>query len=218
MKLQTLIPRFDPEHPRSAIENMKLLADASDAEILAFLHDDVDVHDPDWTFKVTCFFEWFPKVGLVGFGGALGLGTWDIYKRPYDFRQLARQDYYSAQDGWENHGDYLNRALRVTMLDGYALIFRRQAYEEMGRWDAALANGLEYHMYDFWACCRMEELGWEVWALPISCNHHGGGTSVKAEYDAWLKSRGIEGDGEIHRKAHEICYERFRRILPWRLR
>jgi len=197
---------------------MKLLADASNADILAFLHDDVDVHDPDWMDKVALFFEWFPKVGLAGFGGAMGLGTDDIYKRPYDFRQLARLSYLSNQDGWEVHGHHLDQAHRCTMLDGFALIFRREAYEEMGGWQRLLDLGLTFHMYDFAACCEMERHGWEVWMLPIACIHHGGGTSITREYDAWLRSRGIAGDSEIHARAHEICYEEYRAVLPWRLR
>ena len=218
MKLSVLIPRFDPAHPRSAIENMKLLADEADGDLLAFIHSDVTIHDEDWQEQVVAHFKSHEKCGLVGFGGALGLGTRDIYRTPYRLQQLARIEYYSNQDDWEVHGRHLMEARRVTMLDGFALIFRRADYENAGGWEAALSLGLSFHMYDFWACCRVHELGREVWALPVSCAHHGGGVSVSKEYDQWLRSQGIDGDSEIHRKAHEICYERFRNVLPWRLK
>ena len=85
--------------------------------------------------------------------------------------------------------------MRVAVLDGFSLVFRREAYEQMGGWDDALTAGLTYHCYDTWACCRMAELGLEVWSLPIECWHHA-------------------GDAEVHTKAHKVIYERFRSVLP----
>ena len=217
MRLQVLIPRFNPSEPRSAIENMKLLANGCDADLLAFLHDDVTIYEPDWEGIVEDFMEHRPECGLLGFGGALGLGTADIYKTPYRLQQLARIDYWSNVRDAEVHGRRATDNMRVTMLDGFALIFRRAAYVEMGGWQALLNMGLTFHMYDFAACCIMQRLGWEVWMLPMDCQHHGGGTSVSREYDEWLRSQGIAGDSEVHAKAHEICYREFRDVLPWRL-
>ena len=73
-------------------------------------------------------------------------------------------------------------------------------------------------MYDAAMACLMAEKGWEVWMLPIPCHHAGGNTSTTPAYDAWLRSRGINGDAEVHEKAHRIIYERFRQILPLRVR
>jgi len=217
MNLDLLIPTFDPKHPRSAIENMKLLADDSTADILAFVHTDVTIYEPDWMGIVTDFFKARPECGLLGFGGARGLGTPDIYKTPYRLQQLARIDYWSNDREAETHGKRATDNMQVTMLDGFALIFSREAYEAMGGWKDALDGGLSFHAYDFWACCRMQELGYEVWMLPLDVHHHGGGTSVSREYDEWLRGRGIAGDSEIHTKAHEVIYERLRSVLPWRV-
>ena len=218
MKLDLLIPKFNPSEPRSAIENMKLLADDSTADILAFIHDDVTMIDPDWQETVLDFMEHRPECGLLGFGGALGLGTDDIYKTPYRLQQLARISYWSGVRDAEVHGNRATDNMRVTMLDGFALIFRREAYEAMGGWQTMLDMGLTFHMYDFAACCMMERLEWEVWMLPLDCQHHGGGTSVSPEYDSWLRGKGINGDSEIHTLAHEICYREFKDVLPWRVR
>lgn len=212
--IDLLIPRFDPLNPRSAIENMKLLADESSADVLAFVHDDVDIQDQDWMQVVQDFFAANPDCGLVGFGGALALGHPYIYKLPYDLMQLARYDYISNVIDAENHGRRVTVPVQVVVLDGFCQIFRRAAYEEMGGWQAVLNLGLTFHMYDFAAACFMARLGWKVWMLPIPCKHHGGRTSVSAAYDQWLHSQGIAGDAEVHRKAHEVCYREFRDVLP----
>lgn len=214
--IDLLIPRFDPEHPHSAVMNMAMLAAKSDGDILAFLHDDVEIFDPG--YDAQGFFDKHPKCGMVGFGGALGLGTNDIYKRPYDLMQLARLDFVSNMKDAELHGRRVLEPTRVSVLDGFSQIIRRTAYEEVGRWDAVLDIGIEYHMYDAAMACLMAEKGWEVWMLPIPCHHAGGRTSTTPAYDAWLRSRGINGDGEVHAKAHRIIYDRFRNILPLRVR
>lgn len=212
-----LIPRWNPAAPKGCIENMRDLALGRTEDLLAFIHSDVEIYDPEWQGKVEAHFLEHGRCGLLGFGGALGLGHPDIYKRPYQLQQLARFEYFSAVRDWETHGYYLAVPKRVAMLDGFALIFRREAYEEMGGWTSALEIGLQFHMYDFAACCMMERLGWEVWAIPMDCLHKGGGVSVSTEYDAWLRAQGIAGDSEVHTKAHEICYREFKDILPWRI-
>lgn len=224
--IDVLIPRFDPTNPHSAVENMKLLAERTPRfekmEVFqAFIHDDVEIDNPDEMQsaimeQVQVFFKEHPKCGMVGFGGALGLGTSDLYKRPYDYRQLARIDFYSNLEDAEKHGKRATQPMRVSVLDGFCQIIRRTAYEQVGRWQAVLDMGIEFHCYDLAMACLMAEHNWEVWMLPIACKHNGGRTSCSPEYDAWLRSRGINGDLEIHQKSHRIVYERFREILPLR--
>lgn len=221
MTIDILIPRFDPSAPKGCIQNMlDLYAElpAHDAELIAFIHSDVTIYDTDWPRKVEEFFAAHPKCGLLGFGGAPALGLPDIYKTPYRLIQLARIGYASNQRDWQVHGSHLTEPRRVAMLDGFCLIFRRKAYEDIGGWEAALKLGLMFHCYDNWVCCMMARRKWEVWALPIDVMHHGGGASVTTEYHNWLVSRGISGDSEVHTKAHEIIYREFRDVLPIRVR
>ena len=214
MSIALLVPQWDPNAPKGCIENMRDLAQGGTADILAFLHSDVTDLEEDWQAKVESFFGVNPQCGLVGFGGALGLGHRDIYKRPYQLQQLARRNYFSAQRDWQTHGYLLTTPLRVAVLDGFALVFRREAFEQMGGWQPLLDAGLTYHCYDTWACCMMARLGWETWALPVKCWHHGGGVSTSGSYLEWLDAQGIAGDAEVHTKAHRIIYEEFRDVLP----
>jgi|WetSurMetagenome_2_1015567.scaffolds.fasta_scaffold04516_8 hypothetical protein len=212
--IDILIPKFVPSSPRSAVENMKVGAEGSTADIIAFLHDDVDIHFQDWETTVGKFFADHPQCGMLGFGGARGLGAYDIYKLPYDYRQLARIDYMSNTDDAEVHGRRVTEPTQVAVLDGFCQIIRRTAYEEVGGWQTVLDMGIPFHCYDLAMACLMKEKGWEVWMLPIPCHHYGGRTSTTAEYDTWLRSRGINGDAEIHSKAHRVIYDRFRNVLP----
>ena len=214
MTIALLIPVWDPSAPKGCIQNMRDLAQGHTEDILAFIHSDVTDLEEYWQRKVELHFLAHPRCGLLGFGGALRLGSKDLYKRPYQLQQLARFSYFSAQRDWRVHGRLLERPMRVAVLDGFSLVFRREAYEQMGGWDDALTAGLTYHCYDTWACCRMAELGLEVWSLPIECWHHGGGVSVQSDYIEWLYKQGIAGDAEVHTKAHKVIYERFRSVLP----
>jgi Glycosyltransferase like family len=216
--IDLLIPKFNPAYPHSAVENMALLADKSEDDTYAFLHDDVEIIQAPWPGLVTAFFQHHPKCGMVGFGGALGLGTGDMYKRPYNLLQLARLSYISNMKEAELHGSRVIVPTQVSVLDGFCQIIRRTAYEDVGGWQAVLDMGIEFHAYDTAMACLLAEKGWEVWMLPIPCHHAGGRTSCSPEYDAWLRSRGINGDGEVHAKAHRIIYDRFRTVLPLRVR
>lgn len=226
--IDILIPRFDPAHPRSAVWNMGALANMSEADTYAFMHDDVEIDHAYndawwgdttlWEFEVLKSFANNPKVGMVGFGGALGLGTDDLYKRPYQLQQLARIDFISNMKEAELHGRRVTVPTQVSVLDGFCQIIRAEAYWDVGGWQSVLDLGIEFHMYDAAMACLMKEKGWEVWMLPVPCHHHGGRTSTTPEYDAWLRSRGIDGDHEIHEKAHRIIYDRFRNVLPLRVR
>jgi len=201
-------------NPASAVENMEWGASERKGNILAFLHDDCTIDEFGWDAKIDYHFHRYPNCGLLGFGGALGLGTADLYKRPYQLQQLARQRFFSNMAEAESHGQRTTETRRVAVLDGFAQVFRRSAYVNMGGWKDALDAGITFHMYDAWAACRMWELGWETWLLPLACSHHGGLTSVSAEYDQWLRAKGVEGDAEVHTKAHEVIYQRFRNTLP----
>ena len=201
----------------SAVENMRRGAADTKGNIIAFLHDDCTIDEDGWDAKIDYHFHRYPNCGLLGFGGALGLGTPDLYKRPYQLQQLARVQFFSNMSEAEHHGQRTTQPRRVAVLDGFAQVFRRSAYVNMGGWRDALDAGITFHMYDAWAACRMWELGWETWLLPLACSHHGGLTSVSQEYDAWLRAKGVEGDAEVHTKAHEVIYERFRNVLPIRV-
>ena len=63
-----------------------------------------------------------PEVAVASFCGALGHGTDDIYNGPYDYRQLARQDFISNMKDAERHGKRVLSPCDVAVVDSMAII------------------------------------------------------------------------------------------------
>lgn len=212
-----------------------------DADLIAFLHDDVIIEQEGWEQVVLEHFSAHPRCGLAGFGGGLGFAHADIYKVPYDYRQLARIDFVSNMREAEHHGRRVKEAMRVAALDGFALITSREFYEKggyiptepadwqtapmrdgvhiRGAWDACLRDDIPFHEYDAWISCRAAELGYETWMLPIACHHQGGQTSVtrQQEYAGVLKRLGYSSPEDLYERGHRAVYERFGGLLPIRI-
>lgn len=191
------------------------------ARVIACLHDDVWMEETDWDAKVLDCFADNPQCGLLGFGGATGLGAANIYQVPYDPMQLARQDFVSNMRDAEAHGRRAHassewrlacRPERVACLDGFSLIGRREYWEGWsvfdqqqpyslvggGAWNLfqRMADaGLVHHAYDSALGCYAKRLGWEVWMLPLRCHHHGGLTAVAdPAYHEWAHRQQTHDD------------------------
>lgn len=177
-----------------------------DCDILAFIHDDVIIRESGWQERVLKEFA-DPEVGLVGFGGALGHGTAGLYKEPYDHRQLARDHYMSNVDDAEVHGERFSGSRDVAVLEGYALIFRREVLEKSGGWPV---GKIEYVGYDYWSSCITRRLGYRIRVCGIRCHHLGGRTYI----DKGFGRR--QGHWERYLDAHRYIYQEFADVLPFR--
>jgi hypothetical protein len=195
-------------------------------EILCCLHDDLEILDPAWVSKVEQHFRRYPKCGLLGFGGAIGLGSDQIYKTPYDPMQLARIGFRSNLVDAENHGMRSLLAEQVACLDGFSLIGRRDFFLGLDRygkkherpWTYFEDQGLYHHAYDSLLGAYAKRLDWEVWYLPIRCKHYGGQTAVGDKgYQAWALTQIPEGDKGFWLQSHQRGYDLFQDVLPIRV-
>lgn len=182
--------------------------------ILAYIHDDVAIYEPDWDLRVLKEFD-DPTVAVVGFGGGTGLGTPGIYKTPYRLQQLARSCYASNVRDAEVHGERFTGERDVAVLDGFSLIIRRSFLDEIGGWPT---KDLTFHMYDAFIGCMARRYGYRVRLVGIDCHHFGGRTSTRPGYNDWLKTKYGKTDVDIHSGAHEYCYREFRDLLPFDVR
>jgi len=186
----------------------------STAPILAFIHDDVEIYEAGWDAAVLEEFQ-RPGVGVVGFGGALGLGTDDIYKTPYRLQQLARLQYGSNAPDWQTHGHRFTGSREVATLDGYCLIVRRELLDKIGGWKVMQT---QFHCYDTALTLYARRHGYKVRQLGIYAKHCGGGTSVKdGRYAEWLKREFGKTDADVHRESHDWLYAEFKDVLPVRV-
>ena len=206
-----------------------------DADVIACLHDDLEIHDPQWVQKVLDRFDRQPAVGLLGFGGAIGLGDSDIYQKPYAPVQLARIGFRSNLVDAEVHGVRSLLAERVACLDGFSQIGRREFWDgevrkpQLGTfsieteydfrpWHILTKLGLIHHIYDGALGCLAARYGWETWYLPIRCRHLGGQTAVGDEgYQRWAKQQVEGGDHGFWESGHQAVYEAFKDQLPLRV-
>jgi len=207
-----------------------------DAEILACLHDDLEILDPHWASVVEDFFAAHPACGLLGFGGATALGHPQIYQRPYDPMHLARAGFRSNLVDAEAHGQRSLIPARVACLDGFSQIGRRAFWEGCRagpEYKAGISGvylggrpltlleqlGMRHHFYDGALGCLAARYGWEVWYLPIRCRHLGGQTAVgDPGYHAWATTQDPQGDQGFWQQAHRIGYDAFRDVLPLRVK
>jgi hypothetical protein len=187
----------------------------SSEPIIAYIHDDVEIYDRDWYDVVEKQFE-DPAVGLVGFGGAKRHGAPDLYKKPYRLTDLARADYWSNTKDAETHGRRLkhNESTEVVVLDGFALIVRREVLDGMGGWQPDVWPG--HHNYDYRLCAETRRQGYKILAVGVDCHHHGGRTATTSEYQEWAKTTKWGSDVEMHKQGHRMFYDEYRDVMPAR--
>lgn len=211
------------------------LSDYRQFSIIACLHDDFEIQEPEWDLKVAKYFDRRPNLGLAGFGGAVGLGALDMYERPYDPMSLARVGFRSNLEDAEKHGTRSLLAEPVACLDGFSQIGYRGFWN--GLWSPAKATaphvrveaaerpwttlerlGFVHHFYDGALGCLSARLGWETWYIPLRGKHYGGRTAVGDKgYQAWATGKDPRGDQGFWEAAHRIGYREFKDVLPLRV-
>jgi len=203
--------------------SLQWLYENTTAPIIAFLHSDAEVFEQGWDERVLKEFD-DPRVGVVGFGGALQLGEDDIYKKPYALHQLRRIHYMSNQTDAEVHGERFTGECDVATLDGFALIVRR---ELLDKWEHSAGDGhywnkpgwpynrYPYHNYDNALCLEAHKQGYRVRLVGCKVHHHGGATSTTAAGQQYWHSLGTT-DQTIHTQSHLNLYQDGRGWLPLR--
>lgn len=188
--------------------NRLLYQSASD--VIAYIHDDVTIHDPNWLGRVHSLFASNPECVCVGFGGATALGSPDLYKQRYQLSNMARRGYCSNQTDWQTHGSHEKGDKRVAVVDAFFMAVRTNFLRDLGGWPV---DHLTHHCLDLWVACEAAHAKKEVWMTGVHCTHHGGGSSTKPAYQQakWLQGRSLEQD---HQRPHRWLYEEYSDVLP----
>jgi hypothetical protein len=168
--------------------------------IIAYIHDDVVIHEKNWDLRVLREFE-DPSVGLVGFGGAKRHGSPDLYKTPYRPQQLGRFGFMSNMRNAEAHGARFTGECTVAVLDGFAVIVRREILDKWGGWPQGTACG--YFCYDYAICCEARRQGYSIRLVGVDCDHLSGKTASLVQ----LK--------DDHAAAHQWLYDNYQDVLPY---
>ncbi len=179
------------------------------ADILIMLHNDVTIHDPEWLNRIMALFE-NENCVAVGPGGAIGLGTPDLYRKPFRIQNMIRVGYASNQDDWQVHGEHFTGYRRVAVLEQFCMAVRVEWLRNRGGWPVGHCN---HHMLDAFIACEAARDNREVWQCGFSVLHSGGAASTAPIYREakWLHDGSLEGD---HIAPHRWIFDTYRDVLP----
>jgi GT2 family glycosyltransferase len=185
------------------------------ADYVIYLHNDVYIYADNWIETIKQAFNEAGDVGVAGFFGAYGMASSDIYRAPYDFRQLARQLPVSGLKCRVNHGQLRLSPPRwwdkVAVLDGFSLITKVEMLEKVGGFDEVTYP--IHHMYDLDLCLSSIKAGYTNIVIDLDCDHHGGITDVGED---WATPFGTTRE-QVHQGVHPPFYEKWRDMLPYRV-
>lgn len=185
-------------------------------DILGYMHSDLIIHEQAWDERVLAQFL-DDDVAVVSFGGSLRHGHPDIYKVPYDYRQLARSSFISNLTDAEKHGVRHEGDRDVAVVDSFAMFVRRGFLDRAGGWPVATFPAS--HCSDYWLCLTVHQLGMRVRMVGVSCTHASGGVGQAGwDYAAWAQTTKWGSDAEMHRIGHRLIYDQFRDVLPVEVR
>lgn len=188
--------------------------DSGAYDIIALLHDDLEILEDGWDEKLMEAFN-DPNLGLLGFGGALGVGRAKMYDEPFDPMTLARHDFISNMKDAELHGRRVTVPTEVAVLDGFSLIGRVWLLE--GAFRMLRDREVIHHAYDVAVGCHVRRQGYKTLMLPVACHHAGGQTAVgEAAYQEWAQ-RLHGGDQAVWRHAHRQVWEEYKDVMPFRI-
>lgn len=191
-------------------------------DVLAYVHDDFWVEERGWDARVASVFARDPRCGLAGFGGSVGLGGDEIYKRPYNSHQLGRrgpngdgfEGFYSNMNGAEVHGVRTTEERQIVFTDGMSMLVKRELLDKVGGW-SWWPFELIHHAYDMGIACVARRHGYTAWLVPCAVHHESLQTASQPVYKDLADKYG--GDAAVHDKSHRFVYETFRDVLPLRL-
>src|SRR6266853_3104134 len=183
------------------------ILERSKSEVLIYMHSDVIIHDSDWFSRVVN--QMTENTVAVGLGGATSLGNRDLYRTPYNIKNLARAGYASNQDDAEVHGERFTGVRRVAVLDAYFMAVRTQFLRDIGGWPV---EHIFHHGLDLWLACEAAVHHKEIWQVGVSCLHKGGSVSTTGIYATapWLKGRTPDQE---HKDTHFWLFDTYRHVL-----
>jgi GT2 family glycosyltransferase len=157
-------------------------------DLLAILHTDLWIHEPGWDARVRAAFATDERLGLLGFvgsdeidsSGGRGQGT------------MLNFSGVGMATPAEDHGRRIGDLRPAAVVDGCAMILRRDALEDVG----IRPDFPPHHFYDRLISCQLLERGWHIGVLGVACDHLGNQTAGRqpgwpALAEAWAREHGI---------------------------
>jgi hypothetical protein len=222
----TITKENNPGNRLSPCELYQTALEQCDFPYLVYSHNDVTTHErwldlaKDLVYSTATHFylsRSVPSDGpvVIGLSGATGLGTDDIYKRPYGLHQMSRINYMSNQDDAETHGKRIKHPKQIAVPEAFFMVVDVK-WLKSNRWGGWPVGYLTHHCLDTWIACQAARDGRSIWMTGTSCLHTGGGVKDVGNYATapWLQGGTMQTD---HREPHRWLYEEYRDVLPIRV-
>lgn len=206
--------------------------------IVAYMHDDVFIHEDGWDERVVRAFQ-DPTVVLGGFMGSIGMASEGQYDIPYQMHHLARYGCRSNLTNALQHGEHTVAECPVSFVDGLSMILRRSLLDTIDGW-SWWPREFVHHAYDYAIAAMVRRNGGRGMLIPVHCTHGVGDLNDLGGLDQTpLKSDGSDmsarysgtyygkihsevankhgGDAAVHAASHRYVFDTFRDVLPLRL-
>lgn len=183
-------------------------------DVALYMHNDVYIHEEGYDTRILDVFEKMPEVGLAGFFGSIGIGTDGGRIQPFS-NMLGKE----VGAPWHHHGSLMQGVMWSAVLDGLALIFRKEAYDEIGAPFDVL-----HHFYDKMIPLHYWIHDWKVVCIGIGFDHGSGMTSCRIgkyqeEAKQWLSDKNIplvdnNPDVTVYLHSERMMFELYRQYFP----
>ena len=188
----------------------------TDTDYIFYTHNDVMMYEQDWDEKLRRILQHennridipdVKQVGVAGFYGAKGIGTFDIFKSPYRMQQLIRLENVSNCNRMDKVHGYRpiaggRETEDVAVMDGFSLIVNMRLLNMLNGFDR---NFPPHHMYDNDICLESLDKGYRNIVIAMDAQHLGGRTDVGEDWSKVFNKT----KQQVHEEAHPIFYKKW---------
>lgn len=189
------------EENRGMVGSLNQAVEHSTADVIVYLHSDMYLYEEGWDRKIIHAFKSDPKLAALGVVGA----------------EVAEADggrsrvWCSFRD-WPIHGSHPRKEITpVALLDGCLMAFRRSVLQETNL-DALEENGYLFS-YDKDLTLTLTMDSHRVAVIDLDCQHIGGQTSCREEFNDTLKSQGLNLD-DMYKESERRYIEKWKPCFP----
>jgi glycosyltransferase involved in cell wall biosynthesis len=182
-------PELNNSYFRIAQENQGVLGvfqtgmQITSADIVAFIHNDLLIHEDGYDKKIIQAFEERPKLGMAGFVGGRGVaGNGGRYRTTSNMlgKEWGSCECHTVIGA--HHGEISTGFTYASTLDGCCTIFRRTAYDDIvANTDCFSSRRPLNHWYDRNIPLHMIQRGWQVGIVGVGFDHFSANTGAGTE-------------------------------------
>lgn len=164
------------------VKTYQQIFDQVTTDLVAIIHNDVLVYEPNWDLRIRRIFTQIPQLGSAGFFGSQGVGI--IGERIQDPQFPGQMAGISNMLEAEVHGIRLqDQYVPAAILDGFMMIFSMEMIKTIGGLDQQYQY---HHLYDRELPLAALAAGYKNIVVNVPCHHLSGVTANNAGYQNWI--------------------------------